>query len=698
MFANEYIEKIVQKPIPLPAIEQDDIDRFLDINIAKLFKEINIDQDRLEKFDKDFSYIYQTQIRKLFRTLRQAKRYLNGMRSTLPPIKSEVNLHDFFILEVIRMYYPAVYSDIWRNPWAYIPFNWSDSNYFVSPFGFALEEEDSFKQIKDHITALIRVEKETRVLMELLKSIFFVTVKDVFGIGKTDHTNVASIYRREQRITHPKCFKKYFMLRVTTAEISDDFIETTLRSLERTSQQEMEKVIKETLFELQKRNSLLGFIKELMAFIDRVSGPVALALIIFIYKNAGKFSKEGTENLWNSEYDKAESLLLRLINDRIDKKEIQNVLKEVVMQTEYLPFAVRVIASCKKERGGSLFNIYDSVEVKDFQNVVDSRLKKYFIDEKRNIFEVLDDERELRFVLYQWATNWGDFGRDNKYLLNNYIKSIVNNNAQTLIKFLRIFISSDDSDKLFFNFEYFTKVFKSEEFAKIASDFKSNSQVGEEELKLLNIFLEAASPKKTKILYYDPSDEKIGPEVSKKGWEIVQKEGELKKIKDYDVAILFLHEKAGKGMDEGLVLETQNNIIDYVANGGNLIAFHDVLFSRNRILSDKLCGHFKSPLGGKKDDVEIIVKEKHSINQNFYNFSVKDEGWRGAIPKVDSGEKLVILFVNQKDEPVIWLREYEKGEVLVISLGHSSELIENENIQKIVDNAIIYFTSKKGNF
>ena len=59
-----FLEKIVQKPVPLPAIEQSKIDEFLDTHLNKLFDEINIAKDERLKFEKDFPYLFQTQIKK----------------------------------------------------------------------------------------------------------------------------------------------------------------------------------------------------------------------------------------------------------------------------------------------------------------------------------------------------------------------------------------------------------------------------------------------------------------------------------------------------------------------------------------------------------------------------------------------------------------------------------------------------------
>lgn len=55
------------------------------------------------------------------------------------------------------------------------------------------------------------------------------------------------------------------------------------------------------------------------------------------------------------------------------------------------------------------------------------RLKKYFIDEKRDIFDELPDEKYRGLVLYQWVTNWMTFTGENKKIVNNYIFSLIRN-------------------------------------------------------------------------------------------------------------------------------------------------------------------------------------------------------------------------------------------------------------------------------
>lgn len=484
----EFLEKVIQKPVQLPAIEQRNIDHFLDRHIGKLFDDMRIPPNKRENFNENFSYIYLSQIRNLFKTLRHAKRYLNGLRSTLPPIKNEINLYDFFIIELIRIFYPKVYSDIWRNPWFYIPSNWGYETYLLSPF-FGLRDDEKYSRIKEHIETLIKDEKEKEVLKELLKDIFFIEVKNALDNTRANYNNVARTYRAEKRITHPESFKKYFMLKVSPLKISDEFMETTLDLWNSTEKNNIEGIIEETIFEIQKDEKLLDLFKKLLLFIDKIKQEIAFEIIKVLYKNADKFSKKGTENLWNSEYDTAKNLMMWLINDKIEMGKIQKVLEDVILETPYIPFAVSVVLSCKKERGGSLFNIYNSIKIEELQNIIAERLKVYFIDKNRDIFDELREESEWNFVLYQWATNWMTFNGKNNQIVNAYVISLIKVSGKKFAKFLMAQGQRTPLDTLTFNLSELDRVYNLTELHKLAEKFKNESSLSREERDIIKIFL-----------------------------------------------------------------------------------------------------------------------------------------------------------------------------------------------------------------
>ena len=482
---SEFLEKIVQKPIPLPAIEQQNIDQFLDIHLEKLFDELAISKERREKFYKDFHLIYLMQISKFFKTLRRVKRYVNGLRSTLPLIKNEVNLHDFLILEIIRNFFPKIHNDIWRNPWSYLPVKWDIKHYFSSPFASGVNEDKKNKIIQVHIANIVVDEKDDEIIKGLLKALFF-EVENSLEQSQSGQKKSVETYRVEKCITHPDCFKKYFMLKVPSSEISDEFIEATLALWHSIKDTEKENVISETIFDLQEKSMLSKFFNILIVFIDKIPKEAIYEIIRVIYKNAGKFSKEGAQNIDGSEYLNSIKLLSSLVNDRIEKSKIHSILEETVINTPYLPFAVYIVGFCN-EKGGSLyFNIYESANFDKLQNEVANRLKKHFVDEKRDIFEEISG---WFFVLYHWGSNWGSFEGGNGKIVNNYVLSLIRGNAKKFVTFLISQKGLSFEERPVFNQKDISRIYSIEDLNKLAEKFKDNPTLSIKEKETIEIFL-----------------------------------------------------------------------------------------------------------------------------------------------------------------------------------------------------------------
>lgn len=484
---SEFLEKIVQKPIPLPAIEQQDIDQFLDKHIEKLFDELAISKERREKFEKDFSLIYRTQVKKIFKTLRRAKRYLNGLRSTLPTIKNEINLKDFLILEIIRNFFPKIYDDIWSNPWSYLTTKWDIEFYFSSPFALSSKDDRKYEIIKDHIESITENEKDREILKELLKELFF-EVKDALEQHKLGQKYSAETCRVEKCITHPECFKKYFMLKVTSSDISDEFIETTLNLWNDQTESEREKTISEAIYNLKERKKLSIFFNKLLIFIEKITTELSYEIIKFIYKNANNFSKKDSNTIESSEYRSSFKLFMHLINNNIEKDKINGFLEEAVMSTPYLPFAVSIINYCQKSHG-SFFNIYESVDIDKLKEKVLKRLKEYFVDNKRDIFEIQEKEGGWIFVLYEWGSNWGTFKGNNNKIVNKYVLSLIGDNAKKFVKFLMSQKGISFEEKMVFNMKDISRIYSIEDLKKLAEKFKNDPVLSSKEKETIEIFL-----------------------------------------------------------------------------------------------------------------------------------------------------------------------------------------------------------------
>lgn len=485
----EFLEKIIQRPISLPQIEQLSIDNFLKTYRDDLFHELNISQDRIDKFKKDFELIYQTQIKKIIKTLRRAKIYLNGLFFTLPPIKNEVNLNDFFILEIIRNFYPSIYDDIWKNPWSYIPL---DGEYFFSsPFYSNVDENEKNLIIKNHIEDLLRSEKDRDIIIELIKRLFYIA-KDALEGHRIAQYSV-DIYRVDKKITHPDCFRKYFMLKVPSTELSDEFVETTLNLFSNTKEEEIEKAISEKIFDLQKQDKLHKYLDKLPIFTKNISENVSLPLIRVLYKNSNIFSMKSRDIFDSSQYDKSIKVLLFIINDNIKKDQMYFVLKEIIDDAS-LAYSVSIIYFCQRRNRGELYNICEIINEEkliELQDLLSKRLKKYYVEEKRNIFkEIPKNYIGWGFVLHQWGSNWETFEGENSKIVNNYVISLIKDNPARFIEFIKSQKGlTIEDDKIVFSLKDISHIYNIEELYKLSKKFIKDSQLSTEEKEIIKIFI-----------------------------------------------------------------------------------------------------------------------------------------------------------------------------------------------------------------
>jgi len=498
-----FLEKIVQQPIELPGIEQFDIDKFLFYSypdegyksaIDRLFEELNIDKEKIQEFDKDFPIIYNSQIRKLFRTLRHAKRYINGLRLRLPPVKNEINLYDFFILEAIRIFYPAIYNDIWTYPWYYIP-AWSEEEFFLSPFHSIVNDDEKYKQIKQHIEKLIANKPNKSVILELLKTIFPVEVEDAFGqVGKG---GTAETYRTEKRITHPDCFKKYFMLKVPRRELSDELVESTIKLWNTLDKQKLSETLKNAYLDFRKKNKLLQFFEKLPLFFNLINSKIIKVIIKSLYQNVDRFSEKRIGDFGNSEYREAGALLVNLIDSKVDKPEIQSVVEEVVGNVKVLEFAVRFVSYCKKEGGSKFYNIYENINFDKLKEIASDRLKTYFIENKKDIFKECN-EQEWGIILFQWGTNWESFDGKNKKEVNAYVFGLIDQRPEYIGKIVNHFINQEPPHwKKYIDYDRLAKLYDIERLYNKIEEQKEKGYSNSAEQEAINLFLKGYKEKTT---------------------------------------------------------------------------------------------------------------------------------------------------------------------------------------------------------
>ena len=204
---RKYLEKIVQVPLRLPALRREDLDLMLIDAIGGLLSDNGI--ALTEEEGERFRVIYDDSFYKFFDTPRAIYRYINALRFLLPSVKGEVNLVDFLVLEIVRIFRPEVYTSIFNNKKLFVK---------STPQDFSVRPDDM--SLRDKINSRFNTE-DLSWLQELFPHIN--SSEDRQHLLFDNHDTL------EKRICFPEYFDKYFVYGVSQGNVSDNAINTLVR-------------------------------------------------------------------------------------------------------------------------------------------------------------------------------------------------------------------------------------------------------------------------------------------------------------------------------------------------------------------------------------------------------------------------------------------------------------------------------------
>ncbi|MHA1401998.1 MAG: hypothetical protein ACTSQE_16745, partial [Candidatus Heimdallarchaeaceae archaeon] len=117
-------------------------------------------------------------------------------------------------------------------------------------------------------------------------------------------------------------------------------------------------------------------------------------------------------------------------------------------------------------------------------------LKEHFVDKKRDIFkEIPEKDGGWIFVLYQWGSNWESFEGDNNKIVNNYVLSIIKDDAKKFTEFLSSQKGDTFLDTPVFNLRKINRIYSIADLNELANKFKDDPTLSCEEKETIEIFL-----------------------------------------------------------------------------------------------------------------------------------------------------------------------------------------------------------------
>jgi predicted KAP-like P-loop ATPase len=406
----------------------------IDLLFESLFNEKKIAEEEITFFDKEFVYFYNNNVVNVIRNFRDAKRFLNSLYSSLPPIADEVNLFDFTVLEFIKVFARPVYDDIYEY-WGYYVDERAENEAFANPFFgiFSSEKDKKLQKIKEHIDTLFQTLNYESSKEKAIRNALYALFPNLDEIH-----SISSDERKTKRI-RTSSFIKYFTLSVTSTELPDTFFENAIKSWDSSNSIDS---IEETIKSVKKSEKLGEFLDKFRRiYADTLTDATSELFIKAVYKQSHTFQDKNDGDPFSSEYDRGVLLILRVLNSRIAENKIQKFLEEAILKTTDLLLAVDLVLTTKPERGNDIYRINENIDHGQLRKLLSERLEKDLIDKKRNIISDFNINRTWGRLLFQWSSNWGQIPSPNREKVTDYILPIIRT-PELFMKFINNFKNS----------------------------------------------------------------------------------------------------------------------------------------------------------------------------------------------------------------------------------------------------------------
>lgn len=202
---RDYLEKITQVSFDIPEPEAMTLHKIL-------FEEMDAVLESMKTRTLDnhrWGNCFQSGFKEHFRTIRQIKRYANGLQLTLAPVSEEVDLVDFMTIELLRVFHPEVYMGVVAGKNMLAPIRMGNRNKVPV---------DQLRQWVEALSAKASPGFQEHVL-SLLKELF----PELARVYRNTHYSEShdEQWRRDCRVCAPTVFDTFFLLATPDGEVSE---------------------------------------------------------------------------------------------------------------------------------------------------------------------------------------------------------------------------------------------------------------------------------------------------------------------------------------------------------------------------------------------------------------------------------------------------------------------------------------------
>ena len=330
-----FLEKIIQVPLHLPAVEKQVLREFCfqGVNEAINIAGITLLQQQVQEFVRDFSSAFDD----CLTTPRKAKLYGNTLMFSLPILQGEVNPVDLMLLEGIRVFCPSLYEVLRVNKSLFTG-TFRDSQYSNND-----NEKDHLSNlINDALDAGKNINKAG--FIELLKNMF-PKLQSVYG-NMSYGSDWYEKWNNGQRICSDNYYSRYFTYAIPRGDISDQAIQGL--------SDDSEKWDKEFARERNPLNEILSpassetLIKKLRHKSGEINVVASIALAVAITQKSDEISNPEVLYSWTTPFSQAAMLVSDLIQN-VPKPDRADLAKKCIAIASMLEFKLEIFKWLKRE-------------------------------------------------------------------------------------------------------------------------------------------------------------------------------------------------------------------------------------------------------------------------------------------------------------------------------------------------------------
>lgn len=363
---ESYIEKIVQAPFSLPAVDPLRLRKKLFVELDEILESLP-----LRHFDQThWGNTYFDGLDQYIKKPRDVVRVINALSVTYPAVAGEVNPVDFIALEFLRVFEPEAYNTIRDNREMFA--GSIDNSYQRNN-----EPEKAF-----HITWLGKLHPERHNSVKNLVTRLFPRLEAVFG-NVHYGSNWSTQWRRDLRVCSPEVFDPYFQFGVSMDVLSRAELDTLVAVA---SEPEKVRIILETAAIIRRPDGTTKareVLERLRDVVDDLSAEAASGLLqVFFDVGDNLLQPEDEQGFSNFPNQWRLQGTVKNLLQRVPKENKMEILRNSVWKGESLSLVVQIIdridEALSKQEGQteSPFAEITPSALAEFKQIAVSRLVK----------------------------------------------------------------------------------------------------------------------------------------------------------------------------------------------------------------------------------------------------------------------------------------------------------------------------------